>query len=59
MIRTSNGAVRGVVLWQFAVKVDCRFVYDLAFLVDEHSLETLCGEIQAKEERRVVVSGRE
>ena len=32
MIRTSNRAVRGVVLWQFAVKVDCRFVYDLATL---------------------------
>lgn len=43
MVGASDGAVGGIVVWEFAIKVDCRFMYDLAVLGNEDGLEALCG----------------
>lgn len=59
MVGASDGAVGGIVVWELAVKVDCRFMYDLAILGNEDGLEALCGEVKAEEERRIVVRGHE
>ena len=43
LVRPTDGSVRGLIVWQFTIEVDSRFVHDFALFGDEDSFDALGG----------------